>query len=244
MPVRVYAQVTPTRNDGSSNFRAAALVTNNGISLLPSFSLGKPAAQFDLSMFGKRLGFEPQIRYALEGKPWSYIFWLRYKAIKGDKFFLTVGAHPALIFRQLTATVNGIPRDYQAAQRYIAGEVAPNYRVSRKATIGLYYLRGHGLDRGTVSNTHFVALNSSFSNVKLYNKVYLRFVSQVYSLKQANNQGYYISTTSILYNPAFPLSVGAITNHTLRTEIPNSKPLIWNLSLIWTYSANFRQLKD
>jgi len=44
-----------------SHFGGAVTVTNNGISFVPTFSLGKPAVIFDLSM-GRRLSFEPQFR--------------------------------------------------------------------------------------------------------------------------------------------------------------------------------------
>ena len=63
-------------------FSTGASVTNNGVSLIPSFSLGKPAAIFDLSLGKKRLSFEPQFRFALSGKPWSFLFWWRYKLIQ------------------------------------------------------------------------------------------------------------------------------------------------------------------
>lgn len=52
-----------------SHFNGAITATNNGISFIPTFSLGKPAVIFDLSV-GKRLSFDPQFRFALEGKPW------------------------------------------------------------------------------------------------------------------------------------------------------------------------------
>jgi hypothetical protein len=57
------------------HFGGAVTVTNNGISLLPTFSLDKPAVMFDMSVGGKKLSFEPQFRFSLEGKPWAFIFW-------------------------------------------------------------------------------------------------------------------------------------------------------------------------
>jgi hypothetical protein len=57
-----------------SHLNGAVTVTNNGISLIPTFTLGKPAVIFDLSI-GKRVSFDPQLRFALEGKPWSFVFW-------------------------------------------------------------------------------------------------------------------------------------------------------------------------
>ena len=44
------------------------LVTNNGMSTIPNLSLGKPATIFDLKISKGKLSFEPQLRFALEGK--------------------------------------------------------------------------------------------------------------------------------------------------------------------------------
>jgi hypothetical protein len=56
-------------------FSGGVTVTNNGISLIPTFSLGKPAALFDLTAGRGKLSFEPQFRFSLEGKPWTFFFW-------------------------------------------------------------------------------------------------------------------------------------------------------------------------
>jgi len=58
-------------------FSGAISVTNNGISIIPSFSLGKPAAIFIFSMAKRKFSFEPDIRFSLKGKPWSFVFWSR-----------------------------------------------------------------------------------------------------------------------------------------------------------------------
>ena len=48
-----------------SYFSGAVGVTNNGISIVPSFSLDKPAVQFNLAMGKNRSSFEPDIRFSL-----------------------------------------------------------------------------------------------------------------------------------------------------------------------------------
>lgn len=59
----------------------SAGLTNNGISLIPNFSLGDPAAIFNLSVSKGRLSFETDFNFSLEGKPWFILYWLRYKEI-------------------------------------------------------------------------------------------------------------------------------------------------------------------
>jgi hypothetical protein len=78
------------------HFSGNALVTNNGISFIPTFSLGKPATIVNLSMGDKRLSFEPEFRFSLEGKPWSILLWGRYKIVNNDKFKFTAGTHLGL----------------------------------------------------------------------------------------------------------------------------------------------------
>ena len=80
----------------------AVAVTQNGFSILPMFTLGKPAAIFDLSVGNSRLAFEPQFRFSLEGRPWSFIFWFRYKAVNQKKFKFSIGGHPSVAFRNTT----------------------------------------------------------------------------------------------------------------------------------------------
>ncbi|MCU0468164.1 MAG: hypothetical protein MUF58_06140 [Arcicella sp.] len=103
-----------------SFFRGQITVTNNGVSLIPSFSLGKPAVLFDLNIGKGRLSFDPMIRFGMNGKPWSFIFWWRYKMVQQKKFNLGVGAHPSVVFRDISVINNGVSSDYLAAQRYFA----------------------------------------------------------------------------------------------------------------------------
>jgi hypothetical protein len=107
------------------HFAGAVTVTNKGISLVPTFTLGKPAAIFDLSMGKRKLYFEPQLRFALEGKPWSFLFWWRYRLLNKNRMALTLGAHPAMNFKTETWSENGTSKNAIVMRRYLAGELAP-----------------------------------------------------------------------------------------------------------------------
>ena len=75
-----------------SHFQSTITLTSKGISTIPSFTLGKPALMFDLSMGKGKLSFDPLFRFALEGKPWTFVFWFRYNnLIDKEKFNLTIG---------------------------------------------------------------------------------------------------------------------------------------------------------
>jgi hypothetical protein len=222
----------------TSHFSGAVSVTNNGISLVPTFSLGKPATIFNLSLGKGKLSFEPDMRFALEGKPWSFLFWWRYQLVKTKKIAIKLGAHPALNFKSTTVTINGITQNQIIARRYLAGELSPNYLFKKNISIGIYYLYSRGLDYGAPKNTHFLTLNSNFSNIKLPDQFFIKFTPQLYYLKQDQLDGYYCTATVTLARQHFPLSLSTIVNKTIQTNIA-SKNFVWNLNLIYSFNKTY-----
>lgn len=73
-----YAQSTTENQSLIKHFNGTITATNNGISIIPSFTLGRPAVFFDLNVGGERLTFEPMFRFGMDGKPWSFVLWWRY----------------------------------------------------------------------------------------------------------------------------------------------------------------------
>ena len=233
------------RSDSTNNkthFSGTVSVTNNGISLVPTFSLGKPAVIFNLSLGKKRLSFEPDMRFALEGKPWSFLFWWRYKLVQDKKFRVTLGAHPALNFKTSTVILNGVSKDLLIARRYLAGELVPNYTVGKNISVGMYYLYSRGIDRDAPRNTHFLTLNSNFSAIKLYDKYFMKFVPQLYYLKQDKLEGYYGTATITLARRGSPFSLSSTVNKTIRTDIV-SKEFVWNLNLVYAFKNSYAKQK-
>ncbi len=229
--ISVFSQGT-TKN---RTFSGAITATNNGISLLPTFSLGKPAAIFDFSIKSKRWSFDPQLRFSLEGKPWSFIFWGRYKVVNNSNFKLSVGAHPAFAFKEETVlNLNGESKTVLNALRYTATEIAPNWNLNKNLSVGAYYLYSHGWDVGTTNNTHFVTLNSTISNVKLFPETFLKLQPQLYYLKMDSKDGYYFSSTITLSTPSIPFALSSIVNKAIDTTIPG-KDFVWNVSLVYNY---------
>lgn len=212
-------------------------VTNNGISFIPTFSLGKPAAVFDLSV-GRKLSFEPQFRFALEGKPWSFIFWGRYKLVRTDKVAITLGAHPAVLFKTITETNNGVTKEYIRAQRNLAAEFSPNYFIAKNISIGIYYLYGYSMESFAVRNTHFLTLNANFSGIKLPSDFFLKFSPQVYYLSMDKADGFYCSSVLTLARKNFPLAVSGLINQAIKTDIV-SKEFVWNVSLIYSFGNEY-----
>jgi hypothetical protein len=160
----------------------AAGVTSNGISLIPTFSLNKPAAIFDILIGKSRFSFDPELTFSLEAKPWYFLFWFRYKLATGDKFRMNVGTHLGLNFKNTFLLVNKDSNEVTITERYIATELTPTYFLTQNISIGIYYLYSHGIDPTTVQNSHFVTLNANFANIKLGKNTFMGIMPQFYYL--------------------------------------------------------------
>jgi hypothetical protein len=220
----------------------AVTVTNNGISFIPNLTLGKPAIVFDLSMGKEKLSFEPQFRFALEGKPWSFVFWWRYKLLESEKVKINIGAHPAIAFKTMTFSSDTVSKDAIVAQRYLAAELAPNYFFTKDISLGVYCFYAYGVEKDIVKNTEMFSLRSNFSNIKLSKQFFIRFNPQVYYLRMDENDGYYFSTSLTLAKRSLPFSISGLINKTIRSKISASKNFIWNASLIYTFNNKYTKV--
>lgn len=222
-----------------SQFGGAVTVTNNGISLIPTFSLDKPAVLFDLTAGRGKLSFEPQFRFSLEGKPWSFFFWWRYKLVNTSKLFVRVGVHESLSYSTLTVLTNGESKETIITQRYLAGELAPNYFLTNNISLGMYYLYSYGIDNVNVRNTHFAMLNMNFSNIKLSDKFFLSYIPQIYYLRINKNDGFNVTSTMTLARRNFPVFFSVFGNKTIQSHVPGHKDFVWNASLIYSFNNKY-----
>ena len=220
-------------------FGGGVTVTNNGISLIPTFSIDKPAVLFDLTAGRGKLSFEPQLRFSVDGKPWTFFFWWRYKLVNTSKFFVRVGVHESLSYSTLSVVTNGESKENIITQRYLAGEFTPNYFLTKNISIGLYYLYSYGFDNEYVRNTHFGMLNINFSNIKLSDKLFLSYMPQIYYLKINKNDGYNVTSTLTLARKNFPVFFSVFGNKTIRSTVPGHKDFVWNASLIYSFNNSY-----
>lgn len=235
----LYINSCYAQRDSTFFFRADLSVTNNGFSIIPAFTLGDPAGFLDMRMGNKRLSFEPQFRFTLEGRPWSLVFIYRYKAIVKPRFQLTFGGHlPGLNFITRTVTVNGIDDELSVARRFLAAEIIPTYKISEKVSVGIYYLRGHGFQDHGPQISNFLALQGNFTKIKLAGKAYFSFSPQLFYLTVDADDGYYVNATTTLGVLNFPITISSIVNKAIESDIP-ANDFDWNISLIYTLDKQF-----
>lgn len=213
----------------------SAGLTNNGISLIPNFSLGDPAALFNLSVTRGRLSFDTDFNFSLEAKPWYILYWIKYRLVDGEKFKMTTGTHLGLNFFSSELNIDNRPKKFLQYERYWVVDFSPTYLLSDKLNIGFYYLHSRGLDPGTVGATHFFTVNSNISNIKLIKDIELSIIPQVYYLKQDNPHGFYFTSTFSLSKKHFPFTIASMINQPIDTEISAGNDFVWNLSLTYNF---------
>lgn len=218
----------------------SALVTQNGISVIPTFTLGKPAAIFDLSVGSEKLAFEPQLRFSLEGKPWSFLFWFRYKAIQTKKFKFNIGMHPSVAFKStILFDKTGNTKEILNPTQYLATEFSPSLIISDRISVGAYYLYSHGMTEGTTNNTHFMTINSSISAIPIVKNTYLKLNPQVFYLVMDQQAGTYATMSMSLSNTHLPISISSILNQKINSSIPGND-FVWNIALVYQFQKKFR----
>lgn len=218
--------------------RGQITLTNNGISLIPNFSLNKPALLNDLSVGRGRFSFDPMFRFALDAQPWTFVFWFRYKVITNKKWLLSLGAHPAFLFRSEHATINGITKKITTAQRYAAWEIAPTHFVNKRLGLGLYYLGSHGLTNDLIQWGNFIAARALIMQVPLGHRFNFSMVPQVYFLQQDDRTGTYWNSSFTFAKNKFPLTFSANLSHTIQSEIAG-KDFLWSIGLVYNINNSY-----
>jgi len=227
------------------HFNGNVSITNNGFSLIPSFSLGKPAAVAILSVGGERFSLDPQFRFDLEGfKPWTFVFMWRYNLVNTDKVLIRPGLHfPALSFREQEIEINGEPRESTIPYRYFTPELTASYMPSAKVGIGLYYLYGLGLEeQDQTRNMHFISLRAYLNRIFLGDQFYFNWNPQVYYLNMDGTVGYYAAQSLELGHWKWPVSISSMMNVKLKSDI-DTKDFDWNISLIYSFGGQFSKGK-
>ena len=224
-----------------SNFSGLVGLTTNGLSIIPTFALNAPAYNFLLSVSKNKFSFDPDIRMTLDGRKGSMVFWFRYKAVEGKRYNLGVGAHPAFNIqtREILDPVTRQVSEISQLRRFIAAEINQGYQVSKNLRVGVYYLKGFGLQGDAVKSSHFLTLNSSISNIKLGGGTSLQFTPQVYYLKLDKEDGIFYTHTISISKKDLPFLLQSTINKNIKTNINGGDRFQWNVTLFYSFNRKY-----
>jgi hypothetical protein len=225
-----------------NHFGGAVTIQSKGISTIPNLTLGKPAMVFDMSV-GRKLIFEPQFRFSLEGKPWAIVFWWRYNVLTSKKFSSYIRANHSLSFKTVSDTSSGTSQEIIRTTRYLAGAIAPNFQVNKYIGVGMYFFYTRGIEKYIARNTYMVSFRPGISNIPITKNMDARIGPEIYYLKIDDKDGMYLNTIFLISKKNSPLSVSALINKTLKSNIPSGTDFLWNVGLIYTFNKEYMEVR-
>ena len=234
---------TADSTQATSTFSGSVGVTNNGFSIIPTFSLNSPAVIMNYYVRKKKFSFDPDIRLVPDASKGGMIFWLRYYAIEKKKFSLRVGVHPAFTLVRRTVNDNGKNTEITEMLRFAAGEIVPNYQITPNWSVGAVFLHGSGLQKHGPQNTNVLFLNTSIANIKIGGDFRFQLIPMVYFLNTDGYKGNYFSTTGILSHKKSPFSLQGTINQTFKSNIPDNQNFMWNVLLAYNFSKTLKRVK-
>ena len=237
---------TQKENDSTiakiNNFTAAVTIQSKGISTIPNLTLGKPAVAFDLKV-GRKLAFEPQFRFAIEGgKPWAMVFWWRYYGSIGNKFRVILHANHSFAYKTITTikdTSSGSSQEVIRTTRYLVGAISPNYQINKYIGVGMFLFFNWGLEDFITQNTYMVSFRPSISNIPITKNIVAGISPDIYYLKMDDNEGVYLTNRFSISKSNYPISISALITKTLNSSIPSEYDLLWKVELIYTFNRKY-----
>ena len=219
----------------TSTFSGAIGITNNGFSIVPSFSLNSPALLFNGAFRKKKFSFEPDFRLAMDAKNGGLIWWFRYQIVQHKKFGIRTGVHPALTIIKRQVTENGKTSEISELLRFAAFEVVPGYQINKHFGVSAMYLQGNGLQDHGPQVTRVLFLNTSITNVSLNQNLMLYTFPTVYYLYTDGFTGSYFTGTVGLVHKKWPVSLQSSINQTFKSNVPGNKDFMWNVTLNYNF---------
>ena len=232
---KIAAQQKADLQQHPMNFSGSIGITNNGFSIIPSFSFNDPAAVVLLSWKKQSFSVDPEFRVIPTGKKGSILLWFRYHAIENKKFTLRMGAHPAVNWFPDIITENGIPGELLRLRRFFAWELAPAYHFSKNWTTTLYYLQGNGLQPTGPQTTHFVNLNTTISNLPISKSLRFTITPAIYYLYVDRNDGIFFTASAAVSSSKSPFLLQSTINQQIHSNIPGTKPFMWNIGVAYAF---------
>ena len=96
-----------------------------------------------------------------------------------------------------------------------------------------------GIEKVLTRNTNLIAFRSNFSSIKISDQFFMGFYPQVYYLKMDKHDGFYFNSSLNLGKKNFPVSLSAMINKRLKSNIPADNDFIWNVSLRYAFNKEY-----
>jgi hypothetical protein len=234
-PLNAQQEKENSRVSTPFSFTGSIQVTTNGISTIPAYSLGKPAAMVMLNASKKRFTLNPMLALSLDGKPWYMAYWLRYNVIQKEKFTLKTSAAWGWAFRDADMLYGNDTMTIKRAFRSVFTEIRPTYLFSPHASVSVSYLYVRGLEEDFRSNIHCFTLNGLFIFEPVKN-ITCTIAPQLFNVEFIGvGSGTFASATVSFAHKKVPLSLGALVTQPVISTLKPESGFVWNVNLTYSF---------
>lgn len=225
-----FSQDASSNDDSKLKAACTFSFNTNGISSIPSFSLGAPAVIANPSFNYGRFNYEPVLAYDLDIQPWFIDNWFRYRIIDRPKFEFRTGLNFSMFFTDLRLPDSTVLQ----GQRYWAAEFTSVYKPTESSFISAAYWNDRGQDRGTIKG-HFLSLMAEKSAIPVGKSVLLAANLHFFYINyDGNNDGLFLSPKLTCSLKRAPASLFFHGIQALSSNISPYPGFSWNLGLAYT----------
>lgn len=211
------------------------IITSNGISQIPAYSLDKPAVSAFFNLKIKRFSYEPDINYGIDGRPWGMGNTFMYLIMDNKKLKFKSGLSLGLAFSYPEVLQGGRLVKVNKAERYLIVKIIPSYLFSKRSSLSLIYWNAHNLEKESIKLINFLSAVVSIADVPVGKKMYCSFFPQVFYLNVDREDGIFFSPTVGFGLKKFPLFFSSQVNTTLITNMSPDPGFKWNVALNYSF---------
>ena len=217
----------------AQRFSASASLSfnSNGVNPIPSFSLGKPAVQANISLSKGRFSYDPGLAYGVDAKPWYIDNWFHFIIINKPVFKLRTGINFSMFFSDKTVT----GEKFLQGQRYWTGELAGIFSLPSGYTLTMMYWSDNGQEHGTLTG-HFISFSAEKNDLALSNSLRLSAYIQLFTIQyDQDNKGFFITPRIALSEKHLPLSLFFQATQPLVTRIKPNPGFQWDIGVSYSF---------
>ncbi len=88
-----------------------------------------------------------------------------------------------------------------------------------------------------------VSFRPGISNIPIAKNIVARVNPEIYYLKMDDKDGVYLNARFSISNSNFPVSVSALINKPLESNIPSEYDFLWNVGLSYTFNKKYIEVR-
>lgn len=230
-----YAHVNSDTTKVKTTFSGFIQVTNNGISLVPAFSLGDPALMAFFEAKRKRFSYCPQFSFDSEGKPWFSNQWLRFQVVDKPNFSYRSSISYSFLYKPSEEVNDGLVTPIIKIDRNVLFEQLFVKAVTAKTVVILAHLHGMPTVKNGI-NLDLVTLGTNTKGIKLAKKIAMDVAPSIFYLTYTgDNEGLFTTENINFKHEKFPITLGFQATEPLWMKNLKVKHFNWAVSLLYAF---------